>query len=96
MIENSTISEKLLADMTAEEYRNKGYEVSRETQLDFLPGFRTDLVVRKGDEVKVIEVKSRASLAANREIRELARVIHSKPGWIELEVGEPEKLDSGG
>ena len=96
MIENSTISEKLLADMTAEEYRNKGYEVSRETQFDFLPGFCTDLVVRKGDEVKVIEVKSRASLAANRKIRELARVIHSKPGWSFelLMVGEPEKLDS--
>ena len=95
-MESATISEKLLADITAEEYRNKGYEVSREAQLDFLPGFRTDLVVRKGDEVKVIEVKSRASLAANREIRELARVIHSKPGWSFelLMVGEPEKLDS--
>ena len=95
-MENSTIPEKLLADMTAEEYRNKGYEVSRETQLDFLPGYRTDLVVRRGDEAKVIEVKSRASLVGNRQIMELARVIHSKPGWSFelLMVGEPEKLDS--
>ncbi len=96
MTENATVSEKLLADMTAEEYRSKGYEVSREAQLDFLPDFRTDLVARKGDEVKVIEVKSRASLAADHKISELARVIHSKPGWSFelLMVGEPEKLDS--
>ena len=95
-MENATVPEKLLADMTAEEYRNKGYEVSRETQLDFLPGYRTDLVVRRGDEAKVIEVKSRASLVGNRQIMELARVIHSKPGWSFelLMVGEPEKLDS--
>ena len=95
-MENATISEQLLADMTAEEYRNKGYEVSRETQLDFLPGIHPDIIVRKGDEVKVIEVKSRASLAADHKISELARVIHSKPGWSFelLMVGEPEKLDS--
>ena len=95
-MESATISEKLLADITAEEYRNKGYEVSQEAQLDFFPGVSPDLVVRKGDEVKVIEVKSRASLAANRKIGELARVIHSKPGWSFelLVVGEPEKLDS--
>ena len=93
---NATVSEKLLVDKTAEEYRSKGYEVSRETQLDFLPGFRTDLVVRKGDEVKVIEVKSRASLAANDRITELARAIYAKPGWSFelLMVGEPEQLDS--
>ena len=93
---NATIPEMLLADMTAEEYRNKGYEVSRGTQLDFLPGIHPDIIVRKGDEVKVIEVKSRASLVGNRQIMELARVIHSKPGWSFelLMVGEPEKLDS--
>ena len=93
---NATIPEMLLADMTAEEYRNKGYEVARETQLDFLPGIHPDIIVRKGDEVKVIEVKSRASLVGNRQIMELARAIHAKPGWSFelLMVGEPEKLDS--
>lgn len=88
--------EYLLARKTAEEYRSKGYEVSVEPLLDFLPGFRADLIVRKGDEVKVIEVKSRSSLAAEPRIGELARIIDSKPGWdFELLlVGEPEKLDS--
>ena len=96
MIEDVTSSEYLLAQKTVEEYRSKGYEVSRGALLDFFPGFRADLIVRKDDEVKVIEVKSRSSLAANPKISELARIIDSKPGWSFelLLVGEPEKLDS--
>ena len=89
-------TEYLLAHKTAEEYRSKGYEVSLEAPLDFFPGFQADLLVRKGDEAKVIEVKSRSSLAANPRISQLARIINSKPGWSFelLLVGEPEKLDS--
>ena len=96
MIEGVTDSEYLLARKTAEEYRNNGYEVSQQTTLEFLPGFRADLVVRRGGEAKVIEVKRRSSLAANPKIRELAQIIDSMPGWsFELIlVGEPEKLDS--
>ena len=96
MLGGTTDSEYLLAHKTAEEYRSKGYEVSLEAPLDFLPGFRADLLVRKGDEAKVIEVKSRSSLAANPRISELARIIDSMPGWSFelLFVGEPEKLDS--
>ena len=50
----------------------------------------------RADEVRVIEVKSRPSLAADPKISELARLIDSKPGWtFELVlVSEPEKLDS--
>ena len=96
MVRDAIDSEYLLARKTAEEYCSKGYEVSLEAPLDFLPGFRADLLVRKGDEVKVIEVKSRSSLAANPRISELARIIDSKPGWSFelLFVGEPEKLGS--
>lgn len=96
MISQGTTSEYLLTQKTAEEYRSRGYEVEREAVLDFFPGFTADLLVRKGDEVKVIEVKSRPSLAADPRIGELARSIESKPGWtFELVlVSEPEKLDS--
>ena len=96
MVKDATASEYLLTQKTAEEYRSKGYEVTREAPLDFLPDFRADLLVRIGDEVKVIEVKSRPSLAADPKITELARIIESKPGWsFELVlVGEPEKVDS--
>ena len=96
MVRDATTSEYLLAQKTAEEYRSRGYEVLLEASLDFLPDFRADLLVRKGDEVKVIEVMSRPSLAARPKVSELARIIDSKPGWSFelLFVGEPEKVDS--
>ena len=96
MVRDATDTEYLLTRKTAEEYRSKGYEVLLEAPLDFMPGFRADLLVRKGDEARVIEVKSRPSLAADPKIRELARLIESMPGWtFELVlVGEPEKVDS--
>ena len=96
MTEEATNTEYLFLRKTAEEYRKKGYEVALESQLDFFPGFRADLVVRKNDETKVIEVKSRSSLALNPKIGELARIIDSKPGWSFewLLVAEPEKLES--
>lgn len=84
----------MLAQQIAEEYRQQGYEVSTELPLDFFHDFRADLVVRKDDDVRVIELKSRASLAVDQQIVELARMIESKPGWsFELAlVGEPENL----
>ena len=96
MVGPTTDSEYLLIQKTAEEYRSNGYDVQLEASLDFFPDFRADLMVRKGDEVKVIEVKSRPSLVADPRVSELARLIESKPGWsFELIlVGEPEKMDS--
>ncbi len=96
MTEEPTHAEYLLVRKTAEEYRRQGYAVALESQLDFFPGFRADLVVRKNGEKKVIEVKSRSSVAANPKIGELARIIDSKPGWSFewLLVAEPEKLES--
>ena len=72
MIGPTTDSEYLLIRKTSEEYRSNGYEVQLAAVLDFLPNFQADLLVRKGDEVKVIEVKSRPSLAADPK---------PKPGW---------------
>jgi Holliday junction resolvase len=69
----------------AEEYRSKGYDVVEEpapTQLpDFLAGYHPDLLLRKGDKAVVVEVKSQSTLAKNSQIRDLARVLHAKPGW---------------
>lgn len=96
MIENATNTEFLFIRKTAEEFRSKGYEVTLEPLLDFLPGFQPDLLVRKGEDVRVIEVKSRSSLAAEPRIRELAQTVDSKPGWTFdlILVGESEILDS--
>ena len=96
MVRQTTNTEQIFVQKTAEEYRNRGYEVLQEVPLDFLPGFRADLIAQNADEVKVIEVKARRSLAANPKITELARIIESKPGWSFelLLVNEPEQLHS--
>ena len=89
-------SEYLLAQKTAEEYRSQGYEVERGAPLEFLPGYRADLLVQKNDETKVVAVKARQSLAADPRIAELSRLLESKPGWSFelLLVSEPERVDS--
>ena len=58
-------AEYLLVRKTAEKYRRQGYEVTLDAPLDFLPGCRADLLASKADEVTVIEIKSRSSLAAD-------------------------------
>ena len=89
-------SERLLIEQIVDEYRSKGFVVSRRPELDFLPGVRPDLVVKKNGETKIIEIKSRASLSADEQIEELARTISEKPGWsFELMmIGEPEHVGS--
>lgn len=91
-----TNTEHFLALKTAKEYRSRGYAVALNAPVDFLPGYRPNLVVRKGGKAKVIEVKSRSSLEANPQVRELARIIDSKPGWSFelLLVAQPERLDA--
>ena len=78
-MDKTTITERAWVDAAAEEYRANGYEVLREPKLDFAPGIRADLVVRKGDERKVIEVKARSSL--NKDVSKLAGLVRSQPGW---------------
>ena len=82
----------------AGEYRSKGYEVieepTQEQLPDFLSGYHPDLLVRKGDEARVVAIKSRASLAQEPQIRDLARLLQTKPNWnFELVLlGEKEQM----
>ena len=96
MIEDIAILERKFIDKMAAKYRSRGYEVEEDCPLDFLPGFRADLVASKAGDVRVIEVKSRTSLAATPKLNELAEILYGKPGWSYdlLLVGEPEKLES--
>lgn len=96
MASDTALNESRLAAITAEEFRGQGYEVEQEVLLDFLPGFRVDLVARKDGETRVVAVKHRSALTANPIMQELSRVINAKPGWsFELQlVGEPEKRDA--
>ena len=97
MTADLTIAEKRIADITAAEYVGKGYQVWQDAPLHFLPGFRADVLVKKGDERKVIAVKTRPSLVADPAFSEFKRIINSRPGWSFelLLVGEPERLDAG-
>ena len=94
MIADLIIAEKRIADIMAAEYIGKGYQVWQDAPLHFLPGFRADLLVKKGDERKVIAVKTRPSLVADPAFSEFKRIVNSQPGWkFELLlVGEPERL----
>lgn len=96
MASDTALTAIRLAVITAEGLRGQGYEVEHEALLDFLPGFRADLVARKDGETRVIEIKHRSALTANPIMQELSRVINAKPGWsFELQlVGEPEKRDA--
>ena len=95
-MKNTAMSEELLAYVIERDWRSKGYAVLPAQKLEFLPDFTPDLIVRKDGETKVIEIRSRSSLATSPKLREWAQQIHSTPGWsFELVlVGEPEKLAS--
>jgi hypothetical protein len=100
MTEPTHAVEKQRVGVLAEEYRSKGYEVIIEPSSDqlpeFLSGYRPDLLVRKGNEAVIVEVKSRSSLTQNSEIRDLARLVHGAPGWnFELVViGEEGRVNT--
>ena len=80
----------------AEEYEQRGYDVSTEAPLDFVEGVRADLLARKGGETRVIMVRSRSSLAAEPRLADLARLIAVKPGWSFrlMLLAEPESLSA--
>ncbi|MDZ8108138.1 MAG: hypothetical protein RM338_21285 [Nostoc sp. DedQUE12a] len=81
----------------AQEYRQKGYEVffhpNPEELPEFLNNYRPDMIVRRGEENVVIEVKSRSSLSSpsNQYLRNLAQAVEKHPGWrFELVMTNPE------
>lgn len=81
----------------AEEYRDKGYEISFHPNLedlpDFLRNYRPDMIVRRGDEAVIIEVKSRHSLnsSSRQYLQNLAKSVEQHPGWrFELVMTNPE------
>ncbi|MFM8293842.1 MAG: hypothetical protein ACKN9E_04755, partial [Microcystaceae cyanobacterium] len=81
----------------AEEYRDKGYEISfhpnPEDLPDFLRNYRPDMVVRRGEEAVIIEVKSRRTLSSSSSqyLQNLAESVEQHPGWrFELVMTNPE------
>ena len=99
-MEDIAILERERTNEVARNYMDKGYEVQRDVELDFVPGFRADLLARKGGETLVVEVKTATSLA--RESRKKTRIdemiesVDLKDGWSTVLhlVGERERLQS--
>ena len=54
--------EKQYADLVAAEYLGQGCQVLRDVPLEFLPGYRADMVVKDGYDITVVEVKTQPSL----------------------------------
>ena len=79
----------------AQEYCAQDYEVSLHPSLEDLPDFLInycpDMIVRRGDEAVVVEVKSRSSLnSSSQYLRILAQTIEQHPGRFELVMINPE------
>lgn len=85
-ISTATLERERLLQL-AEEYRDKGYEISvhpnPEDLPDFLRNYRPDMIVRRGDEAVIIEVKSRRSLNSfpKQYLQNLAQSVEQHPGW---------------
>ena len=96
VIEDIATAEKRAADRKAEEFRANGYEVARNSPVEFAPGYIADIVAVKGTDHRVVEVKTRSSLKALPQVEELALEVESQPDWsFDLVlVGEPGILDS--
>ena len=75
-MEATPLRERQRARAIAEEYRSKGYEVieqpSPEQLPAFLAGYHPDVLVQRGDEAIIVEVKSRSSLVKDPQTKELA------------------------
>lgn len=85
----------------AQEYIDKGYRVLFQPQADqrpdFLKPFQPDLIVSKGDEYIVVEVKSRGQLGEETQVKNLARAVREKHNWkFELVLLGPENALSVG
>lgn len=78
----------------ARDYEKRGYEVLLEpygSQLpDFMKNYRPDMIVRKGDEQLVVEVKMGNSSAKKNQIMQIADLVKEHDGWeLELIVMKP-------
>jgi hypothetical protein len=77
-------TERAHVERLAASYRAEGYDVQVQPapheRPDFLP-FQPDLIVTRGDDRRVVEVKLRHTPAAESQARRLAALIEAQPGW---------------
>lgn len=72
-------------DSLAQNYMQQGFVVVKEPSADAIPfdlgGYRPDLIVKKGDENLIIEVKTKASRVSVDKFQSLAQEIARHNGW---------------
>jgi hypothetical protein len=100
MTEISTKREQKKVRELANEYRRDGYSVITNPTVSDLPSqlraVEADLLVSKGDEHILVEVKSRASLRNTSQLESIARQLMELPGWrLELVVTNPATSEAG-
>jgi hypothetical protein len=77
-------------------YRDEGYDVIVQPQGNqippFLAGFQPDMIVTRGNEGVVVEIKTnRIDLSSDPHITRLAEVVNSEPGWrLDVVILEPQ------
>ena len=78
-------SERMRVEEIVQIYREKGYDVLIEPQgdqlPDFLQAFRPDLIVHKGDEHIVVEVRTRGQVSDFPQVNELAKAVKNEADW---------------
>lgn len=82
---HATSSGRKRLEAIANDYRTKGYEVIIGPRDDQLPrslkGLVPDLLVRRGGEARVVEVKSRWARRDTPSLQVLAEAVEAEPGW---------------
>ncbi|RZK87751.1 MAG: hypothetical protein EOO62_38715, partial [Hymenobacter sp.] len=84
--ESSTVLSAYLAELVRT-YQQRGYQVYREpseaaAHIPFdLGGYRPDLLVEKGDEHLLIEVRSEQSPFSIDRFQNLTLMVRQHPGW---------------
>jgi hypothetical protein len=81
----ATLTEKDALERVAREYRDRGYVVVVEPQLNEIPEFlrntRPDLIAFSEVENVLIEVKQTSQLRQSSDLAEFARLVEGQPGW---------------
>lgn len=77
------MTDRALLESIAEGYKSRGYTVELEALLDpSEPSLRVDMVARKGDEVRVVEVRSPGQTPSSRErLRAIGELRRAHPEW---------------
>ena len=75
-----------MLERIAQRYRDEGYEVIVQPNGDQIPSFvasfQPDLVVVRGHEGVIVEIKlTRSDLAKDSQITRLAEIVSAQPGW---------------